>query len=188
MFSTPKVPCFLNGFSGHGDDPDSKELKLVFHLNPITPDLAIEVSPHMADRLFRQVNGEYEAAKEISKAQFSHLNIKMQNIDFFDTPDSAKAVTVHDVAISNLRANKEITGEFRFEFDAVVRMDKETMRLVEKYYKSTCFLTMDAVQMTLAVEPESPDKQKNEGLLQDAADGKSAGAGEESGRKRKKTA
>jgi hypothetical protein len=170
MFSTPKVPCFLNGFSGHGDDTQSKELKLVFQISPITPDLAIEVSPHMADRLFRQINGEYEPAKEISKAAFSNLHIPMQNVDFYPTPDSGKAVAIQNVAFSNLRAAKEITGGFRFEFDAVVPMDKETMRLVELYYKATCFLTMDAVQMTLAEQPVDAGQQEKEQSLQDAAD------------------
>ena len=50
MFSTRNVGCFLNSFGGHGDDTETKELKLVFHVNPIPPDLAIEISPQLADR------------------------------------------------------------------------------------------------------------------------------------------
>lgn len=158
MFTSTKVGCYLNGFAGHGDDPESKELKLVFHISPITPELAIEISPHLADRIFRSVGGQYEPVKEMPKASFAPIQVPMQNIAFFSLPEGKEnGVVVENAAISNLRVSRAFpTGlEPRLEFDVVIPMDKETMRLVEKYYKATCFLTMDEVQRQIEYSEDS---------------------------------
>ncbi len=179
MFSSLRVPCFLNTFNGHGDDLDNKELKLVFHIVGISRDLAVEISPSIADRLFRYLAGEYEVAKEISKVSFATVNVPMQNVTFHqlpEGPDEAEQI-IPSVAISNLRATREGII-FRLEFDAVIPMDGETMRLVQRYYKSTVFLSMERVQRELAEEAEEGSEEV-QGSLQDAADGKSAAAGKD---------
>ena len=74
-------------------------------------------------------------------------------------------------AISNLRAARAFPEgtDFRLEFDVVIPLDSTTMRLVEKYYKSTCFLTMNEVQMKLP-EVEDEASTAHQESLQDAAD------------------
>lgn len=181
MFKTARVGCYLHTFAGHGEDNENKELRLVFHVVPITPELAMEVSPYLADRLFRKMLDEWEPAKEISKAQFSSLAIQMQNITFHSLPDGAiPGVMVEGADISNVRAAKEITGNFRLEFDVVVPMDGITMRLVEQFYKSTCFLTMDPIQREIQYE-----EQDSTADLQGAADGESEPEPEKKKRGRK---
>lgn len=181
MFKSKRVPCFLNTFSGHGDDTDNKELKLVFHISGISPELAAEISPQLADRLFRPGIEGFEAAREISKVSFSSIAIPMQNTEFYELPEGedSSQVMVPSVAVSNLRASRE-GSMFRLEFDSVVPMDGITMRLVEKYYKSTCFLTMEKAQIELKLDEDpiiSIETEDTQDLLQDAADGKSAAAG-----------
>ena len=173
MFQTQRVGCYLNGFSGHGEDNDTKELKLVFHISPISPQLAAEIDPKLEDRLFRDINGEWLPAHEMTKANFSNIHVPMQNITFQALPDPEVdkfGVLIPGAAISNLRAQKAITDGFRLEFDVVVPMDGETMRLVEQYYKATCYLSMEAVQRDIEYaegEEGSGDEQR---ALQGAAD------------------
>src|SRR3990172_5389290 len=169
MFSTKQIGCFLNAFAGHGDDNEAKELKLVFHIAPITPDLAIEISPRMADRLFRSIGGEWEPAREITKASFASIQVPMQNITFHAMPDGLfdKGVLVPSAAISNLRAQRGDGPDFRLEFDVLFPMDRETMRLVEQYYKATAFLSMEPVQREIEL---SGGGDPTEQSLQEAAD------------------
>lgn len=177
MFKSEKICCFLNGFAGHGDDTESKELKLVFHVNAITPELASEISPQLADRLFRKnIEGEWVPAEEITKAAFSNIVVPMQNIKFYSLPpgEIESGVLVLGCAISNLRAQRPVV-EARLEFDVVVPMDSNSMRLVEKYYKGDCFLTMEEIQREIQYA-ESEDIGLQDAA--DAVDGKSAGAGE----------
>jgi hypothetical protein len=191
VFKSLRVPCFMSGFSGHGDDPESKELKFVFYVMGIQPELAREIAQgQVADRLFRKnEKDEWEPARETTKATFGGITIPMQNITFYalsfdDRPDES-GVLVEGCAISNLRASRPYI-EARFEFDVVVPMDRTTMKLVEKFYKATCFLTMEEIQRTLEVAVDQASVEVSVSL-QDAADdtdGKSAGAGE--GRKRGK--
>jgi hypothetical protein len=175
MFKSGHVPCFLNTFAGHGDDNEAKELKMVFHVAPIPYELALEVSPHLADRLFRQDPEEgWQPVKEMPKASFATIQVPMQNITFHALPegmiDDTHGVLVEGCAVSNLRAARaNVDGlDFRLEFDVVVPMDSITMDLVERFYKSTCYLSTEAIQR----EMEYPEKENDtERSLQEAADG-----------------
>jgi hypothetical protein len=196
MFKSRRVACYLNGFAGHGDDPESKELKLIFHITPIEHELARDISPKMADRLFRNGDVEPEPALEITKASFSSINVPMCNIKFDSLPDSDSmlpGVMVAGAGISNLRAAKVVAGgsDFRLEFDVVVPMDGITMRLVEQYYKATCFLTMEEIQRKLE-EPADQAQVEVSMSLQDAADEElepvAAGEGKSSRKRRGKDA
>lgn len=178
MFKSSRVGCYLNGFGGHGDDSESKELKLVLQITPITLELANEISPLLADRLFRNVMGEWLAAGEITKASFSSIPIPMQNITFNELPEGGSGVVVPGCAISNLRAARAYEGAFRLEFDVVVPMDGMTMRLVEQFYKATCFLTMEPIQRELIEEQDGGAADTTQSL-QEAAD-----AGDEQPKKR----
>lgn len=194
MFQTRRVGCYLASFSGQCFGTDNKELKLVIHIEPISLDLANEVSPRIGDRLFRPVNEkEWEPARELTKATFADIHIPMQNIDFYGLPDPTsgeEGVEVQGASVSNLRASRVPGGQFRLEFDVVIPMDASTMRLVHRYFKGMCFLDMEAVQMEMAEEHPDDDIVEVQMSLQEAADGepdgKSAGAGEGKSRRRKK--
>lgn len=192
MFRTSRVACYLNGFAGHGEDNDSKELKLIFHIAAISPDLASEISPYLADRLFRRVEGEWEPAREISKASFASVQVQMQNITFYSLPErdliEAAPVLVQGCAISNLRAQRDAEG-FRLEFDVVVPMDSDTMEIVEKYYKATTFLSMEPIQREIKYEGDAAQVEHQD-ALQEAADAEpadetAAETGKRKGRKKK---
>lgn len=185
MFSTARVGCFLNNFGGHGE-AEEKELKLVFFISPIPQNLAAEISPKLADRLFRSNGDEWEPAKEISKASFASVSIPMQHVNFFSLPEGQGAgfdnSRVENCAISGLRASRTEGLDFRLEFDMVVPMDEITINLVKRYYKSTCFLTMETSQRELEVTVTmgSEDLHKDLQDLADApVDGKSAAAGKD---------
>lgn len=180
MFTSERVRCYLNGFSGHGDDADDKELKLVFFVAPISRELAAEISPYVADRLFRlfdadDKDGEWVPARELTKASFASVNVPMQNLAFHPFPEPQlyeDAPMIPGAAISNLRASRDKEdGKFRLEFDVVIPMDGMTMDLVEKYYKSSVFLTMTPVQKNFGDEESVSVTVEEQANLQDAADG-----------------
>jgi hypothetical protein len=153
MFQTPKVQAYLNNFTGHGDD-EEKELKLSFYVTPISYQLASEVSPQLADRLFRNNGDEWQPAQEMPKASFSSIQVPKQNLIFHPHSEPtliASGIMVQSALISNLRAQRAFPDkpDFRLEFDCVIPMDKTTMDLVHQYYKKTCFLTTEPSQVEM---------------------------------------
>jgi hypothetical protein len=191
VFKTDRIACYLNGFAGHGEDNDNKELKLIFHVTPITPELAAEISPWLADRLFRKTDGEWEPAREITKASFANLSIKMQNITFHAFPEASlieDGILIPGCAIGSLRAQRAtvVDWEFQLAFDVVLPMNRITMDLVEKYYKATSFLTMKPVQRDMEYAEESAGTETQQASLQEAADSVDDEAGQDAGKPKKR--
>ena len=62
------------------------------------------------------------------------------------------------------------------EFGVVVPMDGITTRIVEQYYKATCFLSMEAVQRDMEYEEGQEPSADEQAALQGAADGGSTDA------------
>lgn len=157
MFSSPKQQAYLAAFKGVGED-EEKAISLTFYITPVEYELAMEIDPHMADRLFRNSNGgDWLPAQEMPKASFSSIQIPKQNVTFH--PHDQKmlldnGVLIPSVKISNLRAARAFPDkpDFRLEFEALVPMDKETVDLVRKYYKAVCFLSMEPTQGDLSLE------------------------------------
>lgn len=151
MFTSQKVQSYLAAFKGCGED-EEKAISLTFYITPVKYELAMEIDPHMADRLFRNQNGGgWLPAQEMPKASFSSIQIPKQNVTFH--PHDAdmlidNGVLILSVKISNLRAQRAFPDkpDFRLEFEAVVPMDSETVGLVRRYYKQTCYLSMESAQ------------------------------------------
>ncbi len=185
MFQTARVGCFLNSFGSHGE-AEEKELRLTFFILPIPQNLAAEISPKLADRLFRSNGDEWEPAREIGKTTFANITVPMQNVDFYSLPEDLGAgfdkSRVENAAISGLRASRTEGMAHRLEFEMVIPMDEHTINLVKRYYKSTCFLTMEAVQRELTVVVSEAHAELHSDLQDIAdgpADGKSAAAGKD---------
>src|SRR3954470_21974201 len=101
MFTTPKISMYLNNFSGCGDD-ERKEMRLNFYVTPITYQLAVEVSPQLADRLFRKAgNDEWNPCAEMPKAMFSIGDIPAQRVTFF--PHTDELVEMYGVLVEHAR-------------------------------------------------------------------------------------
>jgi hypothetical protein len=200
MFTSSRVQHYLSGFSGHGDDPDNKELKLSCHVENISHELLSEISPLLANRVFSETidpetGGKvWEALREIKKADFSNLQIQLQNITFHNLPEDGvpmadAGVLVEGCSISNLRVVKAnaLSHTFRLEYDVVIAMDHVTMDLVERFYKAYVYLTMEQVQRQLELTIGNDLTSALQNAADSEADGKSAGAGEGRKRRRKKT-
>ena len=166
MFSTERVSAYLNNFTGVGDS-DEKELRLTFYVTPITYELAKEVSPQLADRLFRNItgNGDWQPAQEMPKASFSAINIDAQNLTIYALPEAADSiddgVLIPQAKIFNLRAQRAYPDkpDFRLEFDCVVPMDDTTMRLVERFFKGSCYLSTTPAQIEMFEDPPADANQ-----------------------------
>jgi hypothetical protein len=197
MFISPNVQCFIHGITAKCDDPHSKELKLNIHISPIAYELAKEISPAIADRLFRFEKGDgpdpggWVPARELTKANFSGITVPMQNLKFAATPESTGLVFVPGAAISNLRACKATAEsfDFRFEFDVLIPMDRTTLiDVVDKFFGVYCFITMEEIQQKIDLDVKDEAQAEQHDLLQEAADGEasdaaSAAAGDGKGRR-----
>lgn len=172
FFKSPRVGCFLNGFGGHGETED-KELKLTLQVNPISPDLAAEISPDLRDALFYMDAGEWQR-RAATKASFGSINIPLQNLRVFELPFGGgwQSDLIPSASIGNLRADKNEAGEYRLTFDVVIPMDRHTMQMVHRLFKASCFITTEEVQVEI---PGGDQVALQTGLsLQDAADGDDA--------------
>lgn len=154
MFKTAKVAAYLNNFGGKGDD-EHKELKLNVYVTPITYELASEVSPQVADRLFRRAgNDEWSPCAEMPKAMFNIGNIAAQRVTFFPHTDELVemyGILVENARVSGIQATKPFSekNDFRLEFDLTVPMDKTTMDICQRFYKEPVYISMEPMQPVL---------------------------------------
>lgn len=154
MFKTEKVSAYLNNFTGKGDD-ERKELKLNLYVTPITYQLANEVSPHLADRLFRRAgNDEWNPCAEMPKAVFNIGDIPAQRVLFYPHQDEAVekfGILVETARISGIQAVRAFADklDFRLEFDMTVQMDDVTMGICRRFFKEPIYVSMEPVQPVL---------------------------------------
>lgn len=157
MFKTPKVPCWLQNFTGQGED-EKKEIRFTLYVNPITYGLAAEVSPHLADRLFRNIGGEWSPVSEMPKAVFTLGGMPAQRATFYPHNDELVemyGVLVENCKISGIQATRAFPDkpEFRLEFAMTVPMDEVTMGLIRRFYKEQFFLSTAPMQPELFDDP-----------------------------------
>lgn len=154
MFDTKKVSAYLNNFSGIGED-DKKELKLSIYVTPITYELASEVSPQLADRLFRKsTSDEWAPAAEIAKTSFMLGQLDPQRVTFHPHDDEKLdmyGVLIENARVSNIEARKAFPDkpDFRLEFQMTVPMDESSMGIIRRYYKEKFFLSTEPMQPML---------------------------------------
>lgn len=153
MFTTEKVPSYLNNFSGIGED-EKKEIKLSIYVTPISYELANEVSPQIADRIFRKFNDEWTPALEVGKTSFIIGQIPPQRVTFLPHEDSLVemfGILLENAHITGIEARKAWPDkpDFRLEFVMTVPMDENSMTIIRRYYKEKVLLTMFPMQPTL---------------------------------------
>lgn len=119
MFKS-ETKLFLKSINLRSEDDNKRIAVLRFFLTPATYELASEVSPNVADRLFRKNGNMYEPVLEMGRTEFL-IQIPSQSMSYRRHPDYVgHQVHIPDVSIENLSAQKVIPGDPNFSliFDA----------------------------------------------------------------------
>lgn len=113
MFKQPNVECYLKSVVLDTED-DKRICKLRLFVTPITFDLASEVSPLIADRLFRKSGDGFVPVQEMDGPKFL-IQVSEQSMEYRRHPEYVgHQVSVSHVSIGNLTAQKVIPGDPNF--------------------------------------------------------------------------
>lgn len=160
MFTTPKVPVFLQKVGFAGSD-EKKTLRMVFYVTPITPKLAEEVSSDVRSQLFhKDKSDKWKPTLVMPSAAFNIGTIPLQIMELYPTADDKLdhlGAMLEGVQISNITAIKLFADDpnFTLVFICEVGLSKLSVELAHKYFKTKLNLTFEEMQKPLFVAGES---------------------------------
>lgn len=157
MFSTPKIRAFIQGASLEGD-AEEQMVKFLIYITPIKHALACEISPIIADRLFKfdKANKPHPVS-EMDRPTFNIGTIDLQTMELHpsDDPKMEKhGVLLQAVQISKISARKLYPDNPNFSliFSAELPKDDLSFQMMGKYFKREVYLTFEAMQIPLPLE------------------------------------
>lgn len=161
MFTTPKIKAFIQGASLEGD-ADEQLVKFLIHITPIKHALAAQMSPIIADRLFKfdQANKPHPVS-EMDRPSFNIGTIDLQTMELHPSDDpkmDKHGVLLQAVQISKISARKLFPDNPNFSliFSAELPKDDLSFSMMGKYFKREVYLTFEAMQMPLPLNGTAP--------------------------------
>lgn len=155
MFRTEKISIYLNNFNGQGEK-DKAEVRLDCYLTPITYELASEISPQLADCLFRKAGNtdDWNPRAEMPKAMFQIGDIPAQRVTFYPHKDDLVemfGVLAENVRISGIQAVRAYPDklDFRLQFYMNIPKNKTVMDICDRFYKDEIYISMSEMQPVL---------------------------------------
>lgn len=154
MFLTPKIAAFVQQASLEGKE-DEQLVKFVFYITPISHTLACEVSPAIADRIFKSdASGTPQPITEIQLVNFDIGTVDLQEMEMYPVEDPAMenhGVLLKAVQISKISARKLFPDDPKFSliFSAELPKDDLSVAMMSKYFKRKVFLTFETMQKEL---------------------------------------
>lgn len=159
MFTTPKIKAFIQGASLQGD-ADEQMVEFLIYITPIKHALACEVSPIIADRLFKfdQANKPHPVS-EMDRPTFNIGQIDLQTMELHPSDDpkmDKHGVLLQAVQISKISARKLYPDNPNFSliFAAELPKDDLSFSMMGKYFKREVYLTFEAMQIPLDLNKE----------------------------------
>lgn len=161
MFTTPKIKAFIQGASLEGD-ADEQLVKFLIHITPIKHALAAQMSPIIADRLFKfdQANKPHPVS-EMDRPSFNIGTIDLQTMELHPSDDpkmDKHGVLLQAVQISKISARKLFPDNPNFSliFSAELPKDDLSFSMMGRYFKREVYLTFEAMQIPLPLD-KAPD-------------------------------
>jgi len=156
MFTDEKVPCWLKKVSFEPGKDSETLMTLRFFVTPITYQLAKQVDPKIADRLFRSVGGDWLPVKESDRMGFHPITPEPCSIKYqlHEEIEDGGGFIPH-AAFSGLDGMKVFADkpDFTLAFNAsFVIVDQHIAWTFITRLRSTFFLTFARVQETLPFE------------------------------------
>lgn len=157
MFSTPKIKAFIQGASLEGD-ADEQMVRFLIYITPIKHALACEVSPIIADRLFKfDAANKPHPVSEMDRPSFDIGAIDLQTMELHPSDDpkmDKHGVLLQAVQISKISARKLFPDnpEFSLIFSAELPKDDLSFSMMGRYFKREVYLTFEAMQQSLPLD------------------------------------
>lgn len=155
MFKSREIPAILKSVVLDSDD-DRRIAKCVLHIAPLTHSLALELSPRIAEDLFRKV-GEWrwEPRLEMTGTAFETTAIPAQQMEFREFPNQPTGGTFRAVEIRSLQVFRP-TGREEFTLALGIRFEIGDRAVASRFlidlYKQTAFLSFEPQQRSLGLE------------------------------------
>jgi ribosomal protein L37AE/L43A len=155
MFQTPNVPAFMQKASIEGRK-DKKVIRFTFYITPIKHALAAEISPAMADRLFKF--DPSQTPHPVTEMDSPHFNLGKIDLQFMilngsdDPKMSQHGTMLQSAQISHISARKLFlpdNPDFSLIFRVEVPFDDIGFDMVRKFYDEKLFLTFEPMQLML---------------------------------------
>ncbi len=154
MFKTPKIAAYIQKASLEGKE-DKQMVRFQIYITPILHALACEVSPAIADRLFKSdASGTPQPISEIDSVEFDIGTVNLQTMAMYPSDDPAMdehGVLLMAVQISHICAEKLFPDDPKFSliFRAELPKDDLSFAMMGKYFKRKVFLTFETMQLQL---------------------------------------
>ncbi len=160
MFRSPRVKSYLQSASFQGKE-DGPLMRLTFYITPITFDLATEVSPRLADRLFRKgTDDKWAPASELGNSRFVLGSLPMQSFEWhpagegaldFDAGVLTQGISITGIFALHLFAD---SPDITLAITCEMPLDSHIVELARKYYRRSVWLTMADMQAELFPQAE----------------------------------
>lgn len=166
MFQTPKIAAFVQKASMEGKD-EKKFVRFTIYITPILHALACEVSPAIADRLFKfDAAGEPHPVLEMQSTSFEIGAIPLQTMLMHPVDDPAMddhGVMLQAVEISAIHARKVFPEDpnFTLIFNAEVPKNSLAVQMIDRYFREKVFLTFATMQQELFPDADVQDTVMN---------------------------
>lgn len=166
MFVTPKVSAYVQKASLEGKE-DKKFVRFTIYVTPILHALACEVSPAIADRLFKfDAAGEPHPVLEMQSTAFEIGEIPLQTMELHPVDDpamDAHGVLLQAVQISAIHARKVFPEDpnFTLIFNAEVPKNELAVKMMDRYFREKVFLTFATMQQELFPDQDVTDAVTN---------------------------
>ena len=153
MFKSKQVEHFLQSFKATGD-ADKPSVQVSMYVTPLNYDLLYEVDDRVAKQLFRKEGGNHVPVAEIDDVTLKLGEIGTFNLELYphnqEGADGAgqmiPSCRITKVEASKLFADQE---DWSLIWHAILPMDSHSLELLRKYYKKTCFVSLEPVQEEL---------------------------------------
>ncbi len=166
MISSPKVAAYVQKSSLEGKE-DKKFVRFTFYFTPLTYDLAREMSPAVADALFRlDKAGAAHPISSMENVSFELGVIPLQTLELHPADDPAMdphGVLLQSVQISSVSARKVFPDDpnFTLIFNAEVPKNSLAVQMMDKYFREKVWVTFAQMQAEMFPKADIIDTVKN---------------------------
>ena len=150
MFESEKLPHHVQSVKFSGDE-ETPSLIVAFYMTPVSHAIVYELSDRIAKQIFRREGKNEIPVAELGKTILNLGSIPAVNLEVFPhnqegSDGSGQLIPgckIGEVAVDKLFAD---SSDWSLIWKCTMPLDSNSLDLMRRYYRKTCFLTLVAVQ------------------------------------------